>query len=100
MALRKRADTYVARNQFKEALPDLQAALKLKPDDPDILQNLQYVQAKAAPPPPPVAAAPVATPPPPPAGMSMPMKIGIGVGALIVIIVIAIVVTRRKVREY
>ncbi len=47
MALRKRADTYVARNQFKEALPDLEAALKLKPDDPDILQNLQYVQAKA-----------------------------------------------------
>ena len=88
-------------NQFKEALPDLEAALKLKPDDPDILQNLQFVQAKAAPPRP-VAAAPVAAtpPPPPPAGMSMPMKIGIGVGALIVIVIIAVVVTRRKVREY
>ena len=100
MALSKRADTYVALNQFAKALPDLEAALKLKPDDPDILQNLQYVQAKLASPRP-VAAAPVATPPPPPPeGMSMPMKIGIGVGALIVIIIIVIVLTRRKVREY
>jgi hypothetical protein len=88
-------------NQFKLALPDLQAASKLKPDDPDILQNLQYVQAKAAPPRP--VTAPVATPqptPPPPEPMTMQMKIGIGIGALVLIIIIVVVMTRKKSRGY
>ena len=48
MALRKRADTYYAMNQFDKAVPDLEAALKLSPGDPDIMQNLQHVQAKMA----------------------------------------------------
>lgn len=42
----RRADAYVALNQFSKALPDLEAALKLKPEDPDLMQNLQFVQAK------------------------------------------------------
>ena len=84
-AFRKRADTYVAMQRFKDAIPDLEAASKLKPDDPDIMQNLMFVRAKAAPPPPPkpVVAAPSPTPVPPPEGMSMPMKVGIGGGVLV-----------------
>ena len=98
-AFRRRADSYVAMNQFAQAIPDLETALRLKPDDPDIMQNLQYVRAKAAPPPPRVAAPPP-TPTPMPEGMSMPMKIGLGLGALIVIIIIAVVVSRKKGRSY
>jgi hypothetical protein len=86
--------------QFAKAAADLEAALKLKPDDFDTTQRMAFVQAKLASPRP-VAAAPVATPaPPPPEGMSMQMKIGLGVAALIVIIIIAIILSRRKSRGY
>ena len=84
----RRADTYVAMNQFTQAVPDLEAALKLKPDDFDTTQNLPYVQAKAGSAAagwPPRRGRRRAPTPPPPEGMSMPMKIGIGVAALIVI---------------
>ena len=75
MALRKRADTYVAMNQFKQAIPDLEAALKLKPEDPDLDAKLAVCAGEGRP----AAAASHErrgrdTPPkpPPPAEMSLP----------------------------
>ena len=86
--------------QFAQAVPDLETALKLKPDDFDTTQRLEYVKAKLVSPRPVVAAPPSTPAPPPPWKMSMPMKIGLGAGALIVIIIIAIVLMRRKSRGY
>jgi hypothetical protein len=81
--------------QYEKAIADYQAALKLKPDDYDTVQRLQYVQAmlaaKNAPPP------PIATPTPTPKpGLITPLNIGIAIGILIVIAVIVRLVTRGK----
>jgi tetratricopeptide (TPR) repeat protein len=102
MALRKRADTYYAMGQYAKALPDLETAQKLKPDDADIAQNLQHIRAKTAPPPKPVAqaTAPAATPAPTPEPMDPRVKIGIGAGALLVLIIIVVMIARRKGRGY
>ena len=100
-AYRKRADTYVAMGQFAQAVPDLEAALKLKPDDADIMQNLQFVRAKAAPPR--VAAAPAAIATPsatPEPGLPNSTKIGIGVGALIILGIIIALISRRKTPDF
>jgi hypothetical protein len=100
MALRKRADTYYAMNDFAKAVPDLEAALKLSPGDPDIMQNLQHVQAKMATPRPVVRPPATPTPAPTPEPMSMQMKLGIGGAALVVIIILVIVFSRKKSRGY
>jgi hypothetical protein len=88
-------------NDFAKALPDLQAALKLKPDDFDTTQRIQYVQAKLATPRPVVSTAPPPpTPAPTPEPMDMRMKIGIGAGALVLIIILLIILSRKKSRGY
>jgi hypothetical protein len=87
-------------NQFAKAVPDLEAAQKLKPDDPDIAQNLQHVRAKLTTPRPVVqATAPPPTPVPPPEPMDPRVKIGIGAGALLVLIIIVLLIVKRKGRE-
>jgi len=82
---------------FAKALPDLQAALKVKPDDFDITQRIQYVQAKLATPRPVVSTPPPPpTPVPTPEPMSMQMKIGIGAGALVLLFILIIIIPGRK----
>jgi len=91
----KRGATYTSLQQYEKAIADYQVALKLKPDDYDTVQRLQYVQAmlaaKNAPP-------PTATPTPTPtkAGLITPLNIGIAIAVLIVIAVIVRLVTRGK----
>jgi hypothetical protein len=85
--------------QYEKAVADYQAALKLKPDDYDTVQRLQYVQsalaAKNAPPPP--AATPTPTPEKP--GLITPLNIGIAIAVLIIIAIIGRLVTRGKPEE-
>jgi tetratricopeptide (TPR) repeat protein len=100
LTLNRRADAYVALGQFAKAVGDLDAALKLKPDDFDTTQRMAYVKAKLASPRlQPAAAAYVPPKPPESPGMSMPMKIGIGVGALIVLVVLVIILMKRKIQS-
>ena len=86
---------------YAPALADLEAALKLKPDDFDTTQKLGVVRAKLATPKPVVQGpAPSPTVAPPAEPMDMRMKIGIGAGALVVLIIIIIIISRRKSRGY
>jgi tetratricopeptide (TPR) repeat protein len=94
----KRGATYTSLQQYEKAIADYQAALKLKPDDYDTVQRLQYVQgmlaAKNAPPPP--SATPTPTPGP---GLITPLNVGIAIVALIVIAVVVRLLTRGKAEE-
>jgi hypothetical protein len=96
----RRADAYVALNQFAQALPDLETALKLKPGDPDIMQNLQHVQARLATPRPITQVSAPPTPAPTPKPMDMRMKIGIGAAALVVLVILIVIISRKKSRGY
>ena len=95
----KRGATYTSLQQYENAIADYQAALKIKPDDYDTVQRLQYVQgmlqAKNAPPPPP-SATPTPTPGP---GLITPLNVGIAIVAFIIIAVILRIVTRGKADE-
>ena len=80
--------------QYEKAIADYEAALKLKPDDYDTVQRLQYAQgmlaARNAPP-------PTATPTPKEApGLITPLNIGIAIAVLAIIAVVARLVTRGK----
>jgi len=94
----RRGATYTSMTQYEKAVADYQAALKLKPDDYDTVQRLQYVQsalaAKNAPP-------PTATPTPTPEKPSLitPLNIGIAIAVLIIIAIIGRLVTRGKAEE-
>jgi tetratricopeptide (TPR) repeat protein len=94
----KRGATYTSLQQYEKAIADYQAALKLKADDYDTQQRLQYVQgmlaAKNAPPPP--SATPTPTPSP---GLITPLNVSMAVVALIIIAIIARLVTRGKADE-
>ena len=94
----KRGATYTSLQQHEKAVADYQAALKLKPDDYDTVQRLQYVQgilaAKNAPPPP--SATPTPTPGP---GLITPLNVGITIGVLIIIAIIVRLLTRGKAKE-
>ncbi len=102
IAYSRRADTNVALGKYADALPDLEAAARIKPDDPTIIQNLQFVRAKLAPAAPAAAVQePVATPTP--VAKKKPtdprvLIIGGFVGLIVLGLVIAIVVkmTRRS----
>jgi hypothetical protein len=88
-------------NQFGPALADIEAALKLKPDDFDTTQKLAVVKAKLATPKPVTQAAPPPpTPEPTPEPMDPRMKIGIGAAALLVLVIIIVIISRRKSRGY
>jgi hypothetical protein len=80
---------------YEKAIADYQAALKLKADDYDTVQRLQYVQsmlaAKNAPP----APTPSPTPTPGP-GLFTPMNVGIAIAALIIIAILVRLLTRGK----
>jgi tetratricopeptide (TPR) repeat protein len=94
----KRGATYTSLQQYEKAIADYQAALKLKPDDYDTVQRLQYVQgmlaAKNAPPPP--SATPTPTPSP---SLITPLNVGITIAVLIIIAIIARLLTRGKAEE-
>jgi len=94
----KRGATYTSLQQYEKAIADYQAALKLKPEDYDTVQRLQYVQgmlaAKNAPPPP--SASPTPTPG---SGLMTPLNVGIAIAVLIIIAVIMRFVTRGKAEE-
>jgi len=94
----KRGATYTSLLQYEKAIADYQAALKLKPDDYDTVQRLQYVQgmlaAKNAPPPP--SASPTPTPGP---GLITPFNVGIAIVTLIIIAIVVRLVTRGKPEE-
>src|SRR5207302_3403624 len=94
-SLVRRGATYASMTEYEKAIADYEAALKIKPEDFDTVQRLQYARgmlaAKNAPP---VAATPTPTPSGP--GLFTPINIGI---AIVVIIIIAAVVrafTRGK----
>ena len=89
----------VLRRQPRQ-VADLEAALKMKPDDFDTTQKLQVVRAKMAPPKPVVQASAPPTPVPTPEPMDPRVKIGIGAGALLVLVIIIVMITRRKSRGY
>jgi tetratricopeptide (TPR) repeat protein len=83
---------------YQKAIDDYQAALKLKPQDNDTFQRLQYAQsrfaAKNAPP-------PTATPSPTPEKPGLisfltPFNIGIAIAVLTIIAVVVRLVTRGK----
>ena len=80
------------KQDYEKAIADYQQALKLKPDDYDTVQRLQYAQsmlaAKNAPPPTP-------TPKEKP-GLITPVNIGIVLALIIVIAVVLRFVTRGK----
>src|SRR5204863_3997203 len=94
----KRGATYTSLQQFEKAIADYQAALKIKPDDYDTVQRLQYVQAmlaaKNAPPPP--SATPTPTPTP---SLITPVNVGIGIAVLIVLAIAVRLLTRGKAEE-
>jgi tetratricopeptide (TPR) repeat protein len=94
----KRGATYTSLQQYEKAVADYQAALKLKPDDYDTVQRLQYVQsmlaAKNAPPPP--SATPTPTPGP---GLITPLNVGITIAVLIIIAIVVRLLTRGKAEQ-
>jgi len=87
--------------QYEKAIADYQAALKLKPDDYDTVQRLQYVQSALAPKnaPAPIATAATPTPTPEKPGLITPLNIGIAIAVLIIIAIIGRLVTRGKAEE-
>jgi tetratricopeptide (TPR) repeat protein len=97
-SLVRRGFTYASMQDYEKAIPDYEAALKLKPDDYETVQRLQYARsmlaAKNAPPP---AATPVPTPTP--EGLFTPINIGVGLAAILIIAVIIKLVTRGKPEE-
>ena len=94
-ALVKRGATYAAMMEYEKAIADYQAALKIKPDDYDTVQRMQYAQAQLA-----AKNAPPATPTPTP-GVSLftPAKIFFGVVILVIIAVVVRLMTRGKPEE-
>jgi tetratricopeptide (TPR) repeat protein len=96
--LAKRGYTYSSMTQYEKAIADYQGALKIKPDDYDTVQRLQYAQsmlaARNAPPP---TATPTPTPKKP--GLITPLNIGIAIAVLLIIAIIWRVVTRGKTEE-
>ena len=94
-ALVKRGSTYAALLDYEKAIADYQAALKIKPDDYDTVQRMQYAQAQLA-----AKNAPPATPTPTP-GTSIftPAKIFFAVVILVIIAVVVRLVTRGKPEE-
>jgi hypothetical protein len=81
--------------EYEKAIPDYEAALKIKPDDYDTVQRLQYARgmlaAKNAPPP-----TPTPTPTPTGPGLFSPLNIGIAVIVLIIIAAVVRGLTRGK----
>ena len=90
----KRGATYVSMTQYGKAIADYEAALKLKPDDHDTVQRLQYAHAMLAAK---NAPSPTARPAPEEApGLITPLNVGIAIAALVIIAVVARLVTRGK----
>jgi tetratricopeptide (TPR) repeat protein len=93
--LTKRGYTYSLMEEYEKAIPDYEAALKIKPDDYDTVQRLQYARgmlaAKNAPP---VTATPTPTPAGP--GLFTPLNIGIAIIVILIIAAVVRAVTRGK----
>ena len=89
----KRGYTYALAQDYEKAIADFEAALKLKPDDYDTIQRLQYARqmlaAKNAPPPTP-------TPTPVERTWLTPLNIGIVILVILIIAVVVRLLTRGK----
>jgi tetratricopeptide (TPR) repeat protein len=105
LALRGRAEVFVAMRRYNDAITDLQNALQLRPGDPELTQNLQYAQQSKAiaeatpPPPPPPKPTPTPRPKPTPTpdpGLITPTNLKIGIIALAVIIFAGIIVVMKR----
>src|SRR5258708_1971011 len=94
-ALVKRGATYAAMMDYEKAIADYQAALKIKPDDYDTVQRMQYAQAQLA-----AKNAPPATPTPTPrTSIFTPAKIFFRFVILVIIAVVVRLITRGKPEE-
>lgn len=93
MALSRRADAYVMLQQFEPAQADLQAYLKIRPEDFNAEERLRFVNAKLAPP----VAAPKATPEPtpPPVNLLTRTNVFIALGVLLLIGVVAVLIAHK-----
>jgi hypothetical protein len=89
----------VALNRLQEALPDLQKAVQIRPDDFTAQDRLRYVQARLAPAPVAAAAtaAPVRAAPTPKPTLLTRTNIFIGLGALLALFIVIVVIAKLAV---
>ena len=93
LALSRRADTYVAMNQLAAAQADLQAYLKIRPEDFNAEERLRFVNAKLNPPPV-VASTPTPTPKPKPMKLLTRENVFIALGALLALGIIVVLIAK------
>ena len=97
-AFDKRGYCYSLIDQWQKAIDDYQAALTIKPNEPDTVARLRFAQRQIA-----VAAStpkptPKATPEPTPVPplISPTGWVGIGAGAIVLILIIVVFVVRAR----
>jgi tetratricopeptide (TPR) repeat protein len=99
-AFDKRGYCYSLTDQWQKAIDDYQAALAIKPNEPDTVARLRFAQRQIAPPP--VAAStpkPTPEPTPVPPLISPTGWIGIGAGAVVLLLIIVVFVVRARRRS-
>ena len=85
--------------QFAPAQADLQAYLKIRPEDFNAEERLRFVNAKLDPPPAATAAAPTPTPTPKPMKLFTRANVFIALGGLVLLVIIVIVIAKLAMKR-